>query len=147
MKLTGILKSPNEILGVDKTVALINSFDSGTATEVSYPAKFGVYIGQRVNLKKDNDPFSNYDYAFWTDGGIVGFLRKEWLKDIQEEINWQEVQFEAKIEIECGEYKTKAYFHSYDSVRDEVRIFIDGRTSWTGTHTTSYPAQFCRLVK
>lgn len=131
MKLTGILKSPNEILGVEKTVARISSFESCTAAEVSYPTKFGIYIGQRVNLKKDNDPCSNYDYAFWTDGGIIGWVKKEWLRDIREEIDWQEVPVDAKTEITVCDATFRGYFSHYDATNNEVHIFSGGATSWS----------------
>lgn len=144
MKLTGILKSPNEILGVEGENII--SFETKGC---SYPSVFYEYAGRRVRLKLHFPQLSDYDYNFWVEGsGIIGWVKKGWLRNIIEETDWSKVPVDAEIEVVKELLIFRGHF-SHIGTNGMVYLFPSGATSWSVTvlHRNMYNPCFCRLVK
>jgi len=105
-KITGRLKNLKEILEIEKVASYE---EHGIFFEKSYyNFKLNNYLGERIELKKSDS--KNYRYRYKTFS-----IKKEWLTDIKEEIDWQKVPIDTKILVSDygGEWKRR-YFSGFD---------------------------------
>lgn len=115
-ELTAIVKSAEEITGVEGCAEF-----HGITNHLSFSYTYSLnsLAGKRTKISEHTSK-SIYDYI--SDDGFS--LKKEWLKDFQEKVDWSKV----KVDTPCLMYNNKLYFSHYKD--GYVYLFKGGRTSW-----------------
>jgi len=122
MKITGVVRSAEEITGVPGLIAFT------LIGNIPYIGAMNDLAGQRIELQPT--PRSPHDYL----GNGFGWLR-DWLKDISY-IDWDEVPVDTKIEVQgSDEVWKRRHFAYYDKAANLVYAYLDGKTSFTETKT------------
>ena len=142
-KITARLKTAEEITGIKGCHAF---FGDGW----TYIKEFDKMAreGQVIELQDDDREciISVYDYRF---KNTSRFVKKEWLKDIREEIDWEKVPVDTKLLINTPFIKgQKRYFsHFKDGQNPKVYYFVEGATSWSARKTWSCALENVKLWK
>ena len=121
-----IVKSAEEITGIEGMTAFAGADKKGYFTFL--PAMNSI-AGESIILTEITIQSScdEYDYS----DSINGFKwRKEWLKDIYEEIDWSKVPVDAKVIVID---RTNYHFAAYKS--GLVGVWKNGRTSWAAKNS------------
>lgn len=122
--LTGILKSAEEITGI-KGCTNFSGYLNGL---YFYREDFVKWAGKRLQIERTEQ--APYDYIIIC--GSSFYVQKEWLKDIQEEVDWSKVPMDAPIIV--TEIDGIDYHRHFAGLRyGKISTWINGKTSWTAT--------------
>lgn len=139
MKITATVKSLKEILtGEDVreyTPTLIKFMD-----DTIWNFEMNKYIDEEIKLGK-YDGANNYQYE-----NENYYFKKEWLKDIKEEIDWSTIPPDTKVLVtdEGIEEWYPRYFKEYQD--NKFVCYSKGTTSWSSEdETTSW--EYCKLAE
>src|SRR3990167_6015536 len=125
MNITAILKSAEKITGQAGCV----SFE-GVGWQ--YPAEIiqnsPSIIGKRIELFSCSNHNFYYDYEC---RNPCMFLKKEWLEDIREEVDWSTVEVDTKVIVWDIVFIDKKHRHFAKYENGKVYTCGDGLTSWS----------------
>lgn len=114
------IKSAEEITGVEGCVSFVSK-GIDYVSEMNPTSPEEEYEFEESGLKHDRLICTKNKY----------YYKKEWLKDIREEIDWSKVSVDTKCLVSNdGEYWHKRYFSHVDGNGVPV-FFMHGATSWT----------------
>ena len=121
-KITGIIKSAEEITGQKDCT----SFEG---RGYNYSKELNVLAGNRIELQ---ELFDTRYYYYRTKANLV--LKKDWVKDIKEEVDWSTVKMDAKVIIDKGKF----HFAGVSMNPIIIKIWCFGKTSWTINHSDNW---------
>ena len=109
--------------------------------------KMNENIGKTIELTKDTRDWIHYDYAGVDDKH--GY-KKEWLEDITEAVDWDDVKNDDKVLVRNNEDNPwiPAHFKEYYSSAPQFKFATHpaGSTSWTGCECHQDVWKYCKLA-
>lgn len=122
--LKATVKSAEEITGQKGCIAFEGECEGGA---FSFTKKMNEMAGKELILK-EYDGGNSYDYRDCGDDGCC--WRKDWLKNIREEVDWSKVPVDAKVIVID---RTNYHFAGYKD--GLVGVWKNGRTSWAAKNS------------
>lgn len=154
MKITGIVKSAEEITGIKGIKSFegvrggeyINYTDEGVrgSEYFNYTEIMNNMAGQKIVLEEYKGS-SGYDYIEIRDSAQTACWQTCWLKDIQTEVDWSKVPVDAKVIVNKT---TKRHFAKFEN--GIVYTWDLRATSWSalnGHSTLSWSPEEVELVE
>ena len=124
--LKGTIKSAEEITGVRGLKEFSGNDGRGYFTFLKIMGQFAEQVIKIQILSKEPTSLDNKNYDYKMVNNAYEFLfRKEWLKDIYEEIDWSIMPVDTKVIV----YDKKRYFAKFED--GKVYTFCNGETSWS----------------
>ena len=128
--ITAIPKTAEEITGIKGCKEFYGEDERGKYEYVPSMNAFVLDLkNKRIKFEKTDNP--HYDYEN-RGNGISWLWRKEWLKDIREEVDWGKVPVDTRIIVSnCRDFKIvqKRYFAKYED--GKIYAWYGGATSWS----------------
>ena len=118
MKITGVVRSAAEITGCNYVRAF-----SGDG--INYTCAMNELAGKRISLEAPS--LHSYNYY-----GERDTWKAEWLKDIQEEIDWSQVKKDAEMVVWSNSRPTVKFHKHFAEYKDgKIYCWSGGCTSWS----------------
>lgn len=138
-KIKAIVKDLKEILEMEKVVKYEKNIIVLEGL-INWNFAMNEYIGKEIQI--DNMSCEGYYIHDWC------YLKTEWLKDIKEEVDWENVPVDTKVLVRRSKLDgwTRRYFQKYKpNEKTPFYTFYDGRTSWSGQFEEGW--KHCKLAE
>ena len=118
MKITGVIRSATEITGCEGVLEF-------SGVDLVYSREMNKLAGERIELTLSDS--GNYKYY-----GINYKWKAEWLKDIQEEIDWSQIKQDAQMVVWSNKPPKERYYRHFAEYKDgKIYCWSGGCTSWS----------------
>jgi len=137
-KMTGVLKSIEEICGID-----VGSFSvelTGSYMVCRYCETVNQFEGTRIEVEVVDDKIKVYKFI---NNKQAHYLLPSWLKDIKVEPVWSDLLIDSKILVRDDEGDSWVCHHFAGYVNGRVHTWVGGTTQWTVSGMmNSFPSEF-----